>query len=60
MSEKITIDKLEYDELKKLVEIVTETLETKKLWQSQGYDIYDDEIAFCEKYLEESPKRKND
>jgi len=53
MSKKITIDKLEYDELKKLAEIVTKTLETKKLWQSQGYDIYDDEIAFCEKYLED-------
>jgi len=59
MSEKITIDKLEYDELKKLVEIVTETLETKKLWQSQGYDIYDDEIAFCEKYLKESKGNEN-
>jgi len=54
MSEKITVDKSEYDELKKMADIVSKTLETKKFWQEQGYVIYDDEIAFCENYLKKS------
>ena len=52
--EKITVDKAEYDELKKIAKAVLETLETKKMWQNQGFTGYDEEIALCEKYLEKS------
>ena len=50
--EKITVDKAEYDELKKIAKAVLETLETKKIWQKDGFTGYDEEIALCEKYSE--------
>ena len=54
MSEKIIIEKSEYDELKKIAKAVLETLETKKIWQKDGFTGYDEEIALCENYLKKS------
>ncbi len=50
--EEITISKSEYDELIKIVDAVSDTVETKRTWQKQGFTGYDEEIALCDKYLE--------
>jgi len=50
--EKITISKTEYEELKNIADAVSDTVETKRTWQKQGFTGYDEEIALCDKYLE--------
>ena len=50
--EEITISKSEYDELIKIADAVSDTVETKRTQQKQGFTGYDEEIALCDKYLE--------